>query len=84
MLVESVSISRRNFDAAIFDLDGVLTDTAGVHATAWKAVFRRSCRGGRKGVVWSFSRSISQLTTSTMSMGDHAPMAFEAFSPSGA
>ena len=39
MLVESVTISRRDFDAAIFDLDGVLTDTAGVHAAAWKAVF---------------------------------------------
>ncbi|MGB7615821.1 MAG: hypothetical protein WBM06_02545 [Pseudolabrys sp.] len=39
MLVESVKISRRDFDAAIFDLDGVLTDTASVHATAWKAVF---------------------------------------------
>ena len=23
----------------IFDLDGVLTDTAGVHAVAWKSVF---------------------------------------------
>jgi beta-phosphoglucomutase family hydrolase len=39
MLGESVTISRRDFDAAIFDLDGVLTDTAGVHAAAWKAVF---------------------------------------------
>ena len=39
MLVESVTISRRDFDAAIFDLDGVLTNTAGVHAAAWKAVF---------------------------------------------
>jgi beta-phosphoglucomutase-like phosphatase (HAD superfamily) len=39
MLVESVTISRRDFDAAIFDLDGVLTDTARVHAAAWKAVF---------------------------------------------
>ena len=39
MLVESVKISRRDFDAAIFDLDGVLTDTASVHAAAWKAVF---------------------------------------------
>ena len=27
------------FDAAIFDLDGVLTDTARVHAAAWKTVF---------------------------------------------
>ena len=39
MLVESVTISRRDFDAAIFDLDGVLTDTARVHAAAWKAIF---------------------------------------------
>jgi beta-phosphoglucomutase family hydrolase len=39
MFVESVTIDRRDFDAAIFDLDGVLTDTARVHAAAWKAVF---------------------------------------------
>ena len=39
MLVESVTINRRDFDAAIFDLDGVLTDTARVHAAAWKEVF---------------------------------------------
>lgn len=39
MLIKSVKLSRRDFDAAIFDLDGVLTDTASVHATAWKAVF---------------------------------------------
>ena len=31
MLVESVTISRHDFDAAIFDLDGVLTETARVH-----------------------------------------------------
>jgi alpha,alpha-trehalase len=39
MPVESVTINRRDFDAAIFDLDGVLTDTARVHAAAWKAAF---------------------------------------------
>jgi beta-phosphoglucomutase family hydrolase len=39
MLVQSVTIKRRDVDAAIFDLDGVLTDTARVHAAAWKAVF---------------------------------------------
>src|SRR3990172_7713896 len=27
------------FDAVVFDLDGVLTDTAKVHATAWKSLF---------------------------------------------
>jgi beta-phosphoglucomutase-like phosphatase (HAD superfamily) len=39
MHIDSVTISRREFDAAIFDLDGVLTETAGVHAVAWKSVF---------------------------------------------
>ena len=48
---EAVTIDRRDFDAAIFDLDGVLTETAGLHATAWKAVFdaflqRRAKRQG--------------------------------------
>jgi len=31
-------ISRR-FDAVIFDLDGVITDTASLHAAAWKEMF---------------------------------------------
>ena len=35
----AVVISRGDFDAVIFDLDGVLTDTARVHAAAWKEVF---------------------------------------------
>ncbi len=39
MHIDSVTVSRRDFDAAIFDLDGVLTNTAGVHAVAWKSVF---------------------------------------------
>ena len=35
----TVTIQHRQFDAAIFDLDGVLTDTASLHAAAWKVVF---------------------------------------------
>ena len=27
------------FDAAVFDLDGVLTETASIHAQAWKRLF---------------------------------------------
>lgn len=33
------SISRRDHDAALFDLDGVVTRTAGLHAAAWRAMF---------------------------------------------
>ena len=29
-------ITRERFDAALFDLDGVLTDTARIHAACWK------------------------------------------------
>ncbi len=29
----------REFDAAIFDMDGVITDTAAVHSRAWKQMF---------------------------------------------
>jgi beta-phosphoglucomutase family hydrolase len=36
---EVITISRRRFNGAVFDLDGVLTDTARVHAAAWKTVF---------------------------------------------
>ena len=32
-------ISLANFDAALFDLDGVLTATAKLHAAAWKRMF---------------------------------------------
>ncbi|ADE16233.1 beta-phosphoglucomutase family hydrolase [Nitrosococcus halophilus Nc 4] len=33
------TISRSYFDAVIFDLDGVITRTARVHAAAWKSMF---------------------------------------------
>ena len=32
-------ITREHFDAVIFDLDGVVTQTARVHAAAWKRLF---------------------------------------------
>jgi len=34
-----VTISPRDFDAVLFDLDGVLTQTASAHASAWKKLF---------------------------------------------
>jgi alpha,alpha-trehalase len=32
-------LDSKRFDAVLLDLDGVLTDTAGVHAKAWKRLF---------------------------------------------
>ncbi|HEY5844904.1 MAG TPA: HAD family hydrolase, partial [Mycobacterium sp.] len=34
-----VSIDTRRYDAVLFDLDGVVTDTAAVHAKTWRALF---------------------------------------------
>jgi beta-phosphoglucomutase family hydrolase len=32
-------VTRERFDGVLFDLDGVLTSTAAIHAEAWKAMF---------------------------------------------
>jgi alpha,alpha-trehalase len=34
-----VTIARSRFDAVVFDLDGVVTQTSAVHAAAWKRLF---------------------------------------------
>ena len=33
------AITRAQYDAVLLDLDGVITDTAGIHAACWKQVF---------------------------------------------
>ncbi len=38
-------LSADRYDAVLFDLDGVLTDTAAVHARAWKTMFDGYLRG---------------------------------------
>ncbi len=48
---ERVTIDRGRFDAVIFDLDGVVTQSAAVHAAAWKRLFdaylaERAARAG--------------------------------------
>jgi len=35
----NMPVDLRRFDAVLFDLDGVITDTAAVHAAAWKQLF---------------------------------------------
>ena len=32
-------MTKHTFDAVIFDLDGVITDTASTHSNAWKQMF---------------------------------------------
>ena len=33
------AITRDQYDAVLFDLDGVITNTADIHATCWKQMF---------------------------------------------
>ena len=47
------TLSPREYDAVLFDMDGVLTQTAGIHAAAWKQLFdafleRRSVATGER------------------------------------
>lgn len=47
-----------HFDAAIFDMDGVITDTAAVHAAAWKDMFDGFLASRANGAPWApFGRS---------------------------
>jgi beta-phosphoglucomutase-like phosphatase (HAD superfamily) len=36
---ESKRVNRDQYDAVLFDLDGVITNTATLHATCWKQMF---------------------------------------------
>ena len=38
-MIVVITLSPRDYDAVLFDLDGVLTRTASVHAAAWKKLF---------------------------------------------
>jgi alpha,alpha-trehalase len=35
----TITLSRSDYDAVIFDMDGVVTQTARIHAAAWKSLF---------------------------------------------
>lgn len=41
----STSIDRERLDAVLLDLDGVVTETAKIHAQAWKSMFDEYLRG---------------------------------------
>lgn len=42
---QALNPARAAYDAVIFDMDGVVTDTASVHARAWKALFDEALPG---------------------------------------
>jgi beta-phosphoglucomutase family hydrolase len=48
---KSKRVNRDQYDAALFDLDGVITNTANLHATCWKQMFDEylQMRGSQRG-----------------------------------
>ena len=46
-----VVIDLGSFDAFVFDLDGVITRTAAVHARAWKQLFDEWPRTAAAGIM---------------------------------
>jgi alpha,alpha-trehalase len=53
--MDQVQLSRSYLDAVIFDMDGVVTRTAVVHAASWKQLFDAylARRGARAGVTYA-------------------------------
>lgn len=53
--MNQVRLSHRDLDAVVFDMDGVVTRTAAVHAAAWKRLFDAylARRGAREGVEYA-------------------------------
>ncbi len=49
MIGTKPELTKEHFDAVLFDLDGVLTDTARIHATAWKLMFDEFLAGRSAG-----------------------------------
>ena len=76
------AITREKYDAVLLDLDGVITDTANLHAACWKQMFdeylQEACNTKRRS---HFAPSISPRTTGSMWMGSPVSTAFATFSP---
>ena len=67
-----------SFQAAIFDMDGVITHTADLHAAAWKELFDDLLRA-RRAKGSHTSRSTSTRNTAPMSTASRGAKAFAAF-----
>ena len=70
------AVTRDRYDAVLLDLDGVITDTASIHAACWKQMFDEYLRKRATGFV----PSTSPRTTVSMWKGSPATTAFATFS----
>ena len=66
-----VDLTGGRFDAVLFDLDGVLTDTARIHEASWKKMFDAFLKQRAKATGEPF-RPFEGRTTSWTSTGGRA------------
>jgi beta-phosphoglucomutase-like phosphatase (HAD superfamily) len=57
--MDTVVIDFSAFDAFLFDLDGVITRRAGLHASAWKTLFDEYLQARGSSTGTPFGRSIT-------------------------
>jgi phosphoglycolate phosphatase-like HAD superfamily hydrolase len=72
-----VTLSPRDYDAILFDLDGVLTRTASVHAAAWKKLFdafleRRAAETGEPFVPFDIDADYRRYVAGTVDLVQRA------------
>ena len=80
MITEKILSRVQSTDAVLFDLDGVITDTANLHAASWKQMFdeylmKRATQSRRRFRPFDITTTIG-----FMSMANPASTAFATFS----
>ena len=73
------AITRDRYDAVLFDLDGVITDTASLHAACWKQMFDEYLRKRATQRGEPFRHSTSSRTTGSTWTESRVSTAFATF-----
>ena len=76
-MVVVITLSPRDYDAVLFDLDGVLTKTARVHASAWKKLFDNFLKQRATQADQPFVPFDIEPTTRAMSTASRVTMAWQ-------
>ena len=59
-------VSRERYDAVLLDLDGVITNTASIHAACWKQMFDEYLQSVQPGEAKRSAPSTSPRITGSM------------------
>ena len=73
------AITRDRYDAVLLDLDGVITDTASLHAACWKQTFDEYLRRRATQRANCFAHSTASPITGSLWTESRASTAFAIF-----